>query len=71
MRTYIFTPREREAINGFLEGKVEWNDVIFRRLRVRMRTFNDLAADVDLYRSLDTVLTARELRAKSEATVSA
>lgn len=64
MRTYIFTPREREAINGFLEGKVEWNDVIFRRLRVRMRTFNDLAADVELYLGL------RRRLAKAEATAS-
>ena len=70
MRTYIFTPREREAINGFLEGTVEWNDVIFRRVRARMVEFTDLAADVRLYNRLEVAF-VRRIETESEAAVSA
>jgi len=49
VRSYIFTPLERERIQGFLDGKVPANDALIAKTRFRVRTFKDLARDVDLY----------------------
>jgi hypothetical protein len=52
MRSYIFTPKEREAINRFFEGKAKIGDDIMREIVWRLRGFKDLASDVELYRRL-------------------
>lgn len=58
MRSYIFTPKEREVIAGFFEGKVKAGDDIMRQIVSRLRSFKDLASDVELYRRLrETVAT--------------
>jgi hypothetical protein len=49
MRSYIFTRKEREAINGFFAGKVKLGDDIMRQIVSRFRSFNGLAGDVELY----------------------
>jgi len=49
MRSYIFTPLERERIRRFLEGKVDSRDMVIAKLRFRVKTFKDLAGDVELY----------------------
>jgi hypothetical protein len=49
MRSYIFTRKEREAINGFFAGKVKLGDDIMRQIVSRLRSFNGLAGDVELY----------------------
>ena len=49
MRSYIFTRLERERIRGFLEGRVPANDSLIAKIRFRMKTFRDLAEDVELY----------------------
>ena len=46
MRTYIFTPVERELIKRLVAG--ERNDAIWNLL-YRIRTFEDLRSDVTLY----------------------
>lgn len=57
MRTYIFTAKEREVINGFLEGKVKIGEDIMRQVVHRLRTFDDLRRDVDLYVRLREAIT--------------
>jgi len=49
MRSYIFTPKERKVINRFFEGKAKLGDDIMRQIALRIRSFKDLAGDVDLY----------------------
>ena len=63
MRSYIFTSAEREAIRGFLEGRIDFSNAILRRLKYRMREFRGLAEDVELY------LRFRDALAKSESTI--
>jgi len=46
MRSYIFTPLERKQIKRLLVG--ERDDAIWKLIH-RIRTFNDLRTDVDLY----------------------
>jgi hypothetical protein len=59
MRSYIFTPKEREFIHGFLEGRVRIGEEIMRQIVHRLRTFDDLAGDVELYLRLrEAVATA-------------
>ena len=57
MRSYIFTPKEREVINGFFEGDIELGDDIMRQIVYRMRIFEDLAGDVELYLRLREAIT--------------
>jgi hypothetical protein len=52
MRTYIFTPVERKAIENFLAGKIRVSDPSIRMILTRVRTFKDLVADVALYEKL-------------------
>jgi hypothetical protein len=57
MRSYIFTPKERQVIQGFFEGKVKLGDDIMRQIALRLRTFTDLARDVELYLRLREAIT--------------
>jgi hypothetical protein len=65
MRSYIFTARERQVIHAFLKGEIPETGKEIGMIRLRMRTFKDLARDVDLYLDL------RRRLAKAEAAVSA
>jgi hypothetical protein len=65
MRTYIFTPVERKAIENFLSGKIGVSDPSIRMILSRVRTFKDLAFDVDLYQRVSLSLR------KSAKTISA
>jgi len=58
MRSYIFTPREREVIRGFLDGKVKLGDDIMRQIAVRLRSYADLGSDVELYLRLRKTIAA-------------
>jgi len=58
MRSYIFTAKEREVINGFFEGRVKPGDDIMRQIVVRLRSFKDLAGDVKLYIRLREAISA-------------
>ena len=49
MRSYIFTPKERQTINGFFQGNVKRGDDIMRQIVVRLRSFTDLSSDIDVY----------------------
>ena len=51
MRTYIFTEREREIIEAFIEGK-KLPSLTVARIRHRIRTFKELESDVQLYLKL-------------------
>jgi hypothetical protein len=59
MRSYIFTPLERERIKAFLEGKVSSRDTLIKKIRFRVRKFNVLSGDVDLYLRLREAVTAK------------
>ena len=52
MRSYIFTPTEREVIRKFLEGKTVAGDMLLTQIRHRVRTFENLKNDVELYKLL-------------------
>jgi hypothetical protein len=52
MRTYIFTAKERKAIRGFFEGSVSRDDSNLMTIIYRIKSFKDLATDVDLYARL-------------------
>ena len=49
MRSYVFTPLERQRIRDFLDGKVPPNDMLIAKIRFRVRAFKELAEDVELY----------------------
>ena len=49
MRSYIFTATERRAIQMFLDGKIKSSDGRVAHILSRMRSFAELARDVDLY----------------------
>jgi hypothetical protein len=49
MYSRIFTPKEREVINRFFKGEVRAGDDIMRQIVYRIRLFEDLARDVELY----------------------
>jgi hypothetical protein len=52
MYSRIFTPKEREVINRFFKGEVRAADDIMRQIIYRIRLFEDLARDVELYTKL-------------------
>jgi len=52
MRSYIFTRKERQVINGFFRDKVKAGDNVMRQIVARVRSFEDLASDVELYLEL-------------------
>ena len=49
MRSYIFTPKEKRAIEAFLKGHLSATDHLLSQVRTRMKQFTRLSADVDLY----------------------
>lgn len=49
MRSYIFTVTERKVIRGFLEGKAASNDPALEVIRSRIKSFTELASDIELY----------------------
>jgi hypothetical protein len=59
MRSYIFTRKEREAVNGFFTGKVKLGDDIMRQIVSRLRSFDDLSGDVELYARLRKAIETR------------
>ena len=52
MRTYIFTARERKVIRAFLDGEIPGTGKAIGMIRLRLKTFKDLAGDVELYLAL-------------------
>jgi hypothetical protein len=58
MRSYIFTRKERKAINGFFAGNVRLGDDIMRQIVSRLRSFDGLSGDVDLYVRLREAVSA-------------
>jgi hypothetical protein len=64
MRSYVFTPLERQILRDWLKGKVTLKDIRLKKVLSRVRLFKDLAVDVDLY------LLVRRRMAESKATVS-
>jgi len=52
MRSYIFTPRERKVAQAFLEGRIPPTGKEIGMIRLRIRTFKNLASDVELYLKL-------------------
>jgi hypothetical protein len=49
LRSYIFTPKERRAIEAFLEGKLKVTDHLLSQVRTRLKQFTRLRNDVELY----------------------
>jgi hypothetical protein len=49
VRTYIFTDRERRVISAFLRGKIPINDAALEQIRSRVKSFNELSGDLELY----------------------
>ncbi len=49
MRTYIFTDRERQIIQSFLNDKTRMNNRDLSKIRSRIKLFNRLRNDVFLY----------------------
>lgn len=49
MRSYIFTPIERQIIKKFVEGKAVAGDMHLIQIRHRIKSFETLKDDVDLY----------------------
>jgi hypothetical protein len=59
MRSYIFTPIERKAIENLLAKRIKISDSSIRMVLSRVRTFEELAKDIDLYDKIrKTVTTA-------------
>lgn len=52
MRSYIFTKRERQAIEDYFAGRVSLGEHFIRQIRWRLRLFETLRKDVELYRRL-------------------
>jgi len=49
MRSYIFTPLERKRIKAFLNGEVSLSDISIKKIRFRVKSFEALSGDVNLY----------------------
>jgi hypothetical protein len=49
MRSYIFTPLERKRIKAFIKGEISIGDISIKKIRFRVKTFEALRGDVDLY----------------------
>jgi hypothetical protein len=64
MRSYIFTAREREVIQAFLEGRIPETGKDIGMIRLRIRTFRNLSSDINLYLKL------RQRFAESKTTTS-
>jgi hypothetical protein len=49
MRSYIFTPLERKRIKAFLNGEISLRDIGIKKIRFRVKSFEALKRDVELY----------------------
>jgi len=49
LRSYVFTPKEKRAIEAFLKGSLPATDHLLSQVRTRMKQFTRLSGDVDLY----------------------
>ena len=49
MRSYVFTPLERRILNGWLNGELTLRDIRLQKVLSRVRLFETLANDIDLY----------------------
>jgi len=49
MRSYIFTPSERQIIRKFVEGKTVVGDMRLIQIRHRIKSFENLKNDIELY----------------------
>jgi hypothetical protein len=58
MRSYIFTERERRIIQGFLSGTVKGKDPGLMVIVSRLKSFSNLAKDVELYIRLREAISA-------------
>jgi len=58
MRTYIFTEKERKAISGFLNGSTARDNPALMTVIYRIKSFRNLASDMDLYVRLRESVTA-------------
>ena len=52
MRSYIFTEMERRVINGFFAGSLTESDTNMAKIKHRMKRYNQLEKDVELYLKL-------------------
>jgi len=52
MRSYIFTEMERLVISGFFEGSLTESDTNMAKIKHRMKRYNQLEKDVELYLKL-------------------
>jgi hypothetical protein len=52
LRSYIFTALEREVLRGWLGGNITLKDIRLQKVLSRVRLFESLAGDVDLYLEL-------------------
>jgi hypothetical protein len=57
MRTYIFTKNERQTIVNFLLESIPRSDPNLMVILSRIKTFNDLSSDIDLYNRLREAVT--------------
>jgi hypothetical protein len=52
MRSYIFTAKEKAAVQAFLAGKLPATNHLLSQVRTRVKQFNRLREDVALYARL-------------------
>jgi len=52
MRTRIFTPAERKLIRRFLDGEIPATNPRISQIRTRVKKFDVLSDDIDLYLTL-------------------
>ncbi|MEM3577400.1 MAG: hypothetical protein QXX51_02980 [Candidatus Bathyarchaeia archaeon] len=52
MRSYIFTKKERTVIKNFLNKTAPRDDPLLMVILSRIKTFKDLASDIELYLAL-------------------
>jgi hypothetical protein len=58
MKSYIFSPKERRAVEAFLAGKLGITDHFLSQIRTRTKQFTRLREDVDLYIQLRKAIAA-------------
>ena len=58
MRSYIFTAKERVAIQAFLKGEIPITDHLLSQVRTRIKQFKGLRGDVEFYLRLREAETA-------------
>jgi hypothetical protein len=58
MRSYVFTRKEKAAIDAFLRGELPATDHFLSQIRTRLKGFSRLREDVDLYVRLAKAVSA-------------